>query len=399
MGYALIGFICLASGIALGFFVFYEKRKRLDNDQIALHKRQTELLERERQLKALEEEVRAARNDVISFDEIQHENAIMRTDLQNIEVECRKLQLDHMVQGERQDEVDQRCQSLAERYLGENVKWIGTKLTPNNYVNSKAKLVKVIELCRAIGFEIPESEEEELLADLKAEYEKVLRADFERQEQARIKAQIREEQKLEREVQKELEQLERERAAIQAALEKALQETEDEHSAEIERLRTRLQEAEEKSQRAVSRAQMTRSGHVYVISNIGAFGEDVFKIGMTRRLEPEQRVKELSSASVPFPYDVHMMISCDDAPALESCVHKALHKQRLNRMNLRKEFFRTDIDTVRNIVEDNHGEVSYVADAEALEYYQSREISDEDYEFIEQTYNTLEDEENSEPVD
>jgi hypothetical protein len=269
----------------------------------------------------------------------------------------------------------------------------------NNFAGSKTKLLEVIERCRSIGFEITSVHEGQLVLDLKQEYEKVLRADFERQEQARIKAQIREEQRLEREIQKEIERLERERMAIKVALEKALREADDKHSEEIERLRVRLQEADEKSQRAISQAQMTKSGHVYVISNIGSFGNDVFKIGMTRRLEPEQRVKELSGASVPFPYDIHMMISCDDAPSLENALHHALHKQRINKVNIRKEFFRTDIDSIKNIVEENHGEVSYIADVESLEYYESRNISDDDFEFIEQAYNALEDEENAEPCD
>ena len=202
----------------------------------------------------------------------------------------------------------------------------------------------------------------------------------------------------EREIQRELKQLDRERAAIQAALEKALADAKDEHSEEVERLKARLKEAEERSERTKSRAEMTRSGHVYVISNIGSFGEGVFKIGLTRRLEPDVRVRELSNASVPFGFDVHMMISSDDAPALENELHRALHRERLNKVNPRKEFFRTDIETLRQLVEKTHGEVSYIADAEALEYHQSIEMSEEDFEFIEASYEALEDEENEEPV-
>ena len=191
-----------------------------------------------------------------------------------------------------------------------------------------------------------------------------------------------------------MQQLERERTAIQSALEKALEEAADKHSDEIDRLRARLKEAEDKSQRATARAQFTRSGHVYVISNIGAFGENVYKIGMTRRLEPIQRVKELSSASVPFPFDVHMMISSDDAPTLENILHRKLHEHRINKINVRKEFFRTDIDSIATIVQENHGKVEFVADAEALQYRQSLEVSDEDVAFIEETYAKLEEENN-----
>jgi len=137
---------------------------------------------------------------------------------------------------------------------------------------------------------------------------------------------------------------------------------------------------------------MTKAGYIYVISNIGSFGENTFKIGMTRRLEPTDRVRELGDASVPFPFDVHMMISCDDAPSLENSLHRLLHKHRLNKIKPRKEFYKTDIETIRKIVLEHHGEVEYVADPEALEYHQSLTMTDEDAEYIEKVYQEAEDE-------
>ncbi|MNN07998.1 hypothetical protein D3C81_1208410 [compost metagenome] len=162
------------------------------------------------------------------------------------------------------------------------------------------------------------------------------------------------------------------------AVEKALLEASEEHKQELEAQRTKLeQEIEDvhkKYERAKSMAQMTKQGHVYVISNIGAFGNDVFKIGMTRRLEPMDRVNELSNASVPFEFDVHAMIICDDAPALEKALHTELHNHRLNKINHRKEFFRTDIKRIIECVNKNHGEVEYVADPVALQYNRSLEM-------------------------
>jgi hypothetical protein len=113
-------------------------------------------------------------------------------------------------------------------------------------------------------------------------------------------------------------------------------------------------------------AQQTKAGNVYVISNVGTFGAGVFKVGMTRRLEPLDRIRELGDASVPFPFDVHMMISCEDAPALECALHRALHKSRINRVNPRKEFFRTDLQLIVDVVQEHHGCVDYAADPEAL---------------------------------
>ncbi|CND05665.1 T5orf172 domain [Yersinia pseudotuberculosis] len=123
-------------------------------------------------------------------------------------------------------------------------------------------------------------------------------------------------------------------------------------------------------------AQLTKQGHVYVISSIGSFGEDVLKIGITRRLEPMGRVKELSGAAVPFDFDIHAMISCDDAPALEKTLHDHLENYRINKINLRKEFFRVELSKIINEVERHHGRVDYIADPVALQYLQSLEYAE-----------------------
>lgn len=328
---------------------------------------------------------------IVTYRELQDENAILKRDLQNIDVNLNKLHLDCELQGQRQKQLDERSTEPAERYLRETVKAVGALLSSNNFSACKERLLDVIRRCRDIGFDIPEAEEQRLVADLRTQFEKEVKLEFEREEQRRIKAQIREEEKLQREVDRELKQLERERLAIQAALDQALAAAQDKHSEEVDRLKARLAEAEEKSKRALSMAQQTKAGNIYVISNIGSFGEGVFKVGMTRRLEPKDRVRELGDASVPFLYDVHMMISCDDAPALENALHRELHKSRLNKVNPRKEFFRTDIETISRIVREHHGEVQYVADPEALEYRQSLSMSAGDAEFIEQVFDAADD--------
>lgn len=146
----------------------------------------------------------------------------------------------------------------------------------------------------------------------------------------------------------------------------------------------------------MSMAQQTRSGYVYVISNIGSFGNDVFKIGMTRRLEPMDRVKELGDASVPFSFDVHMMISCDDAPTLEKTLHRRFHKQRMNKVNFRKEFFNVSLDDIHQAVVDNHGVVDYVAEPEALEYNEGLNMDSDDQEFVENVLETYESDDDDE---
>jgi len=367
------------------------QRTQLDSTAKTLQTKQSELDQRAQTLEQQRQEFDAR---VVSYTELKDENGILKRDLQNIEVNLRKLQMDRDLQEERQDTLDARAKEVGSKYLKDNIKWLAKSLTPNNYAASKQRLQTVIERCRGIGFEISSDEEAGYLSDLKTGYEMVVRAAFEREEQARIKAQIREEQKREREIAQELQRLDHERAAIQAAVEKALAEAKGEHSEQVEELKRRLAEIDEKTQRTKSQAELTKSGHVYVISNVGSFGEGVFKIGLTRRLEPAIRVRELGDASVPFPFDVHMMISSDDAPALENALHEALHKVRLNKVNPRKEFFRAKIDAIHKLVEEHcDGEVLYTADPEALEYRQSLEMSDEDAEFIDSVYDAVEEDE------
>ena len=180
------------------------------------------------------------------YTELQDENAILKRDLRNIHVQVHKGQLDTQAQRKQHAEIVQKVSDLGSRYLKENVKWISTSLNPNNFAASKQRLVDVIERCRGMGFEIPDAEERSLLDDLRSEFQMIVRAAFEREEQARIKAQIRDEQIREREIEREQKRLELEREAIRVALERALAEAEGQHTEEVERLKARLIEAEEK---------------------------------------------------------------------------------------------------------------------------------------------------------
>jgi hypothetical protein len=120
------------------------------------------------------------------------------------------------------------------------------------------------------------------------------------------------------------------------------------------------------------RAANTRAGYVYVISNIGAFGPDVVNIGMTRRLDPLDRVNELGDASVPFRYDVHALVFADDAVALEGSLHAEFEPHRVNMVNARREFFRVTPATVKDVLQRFSGSLlEYVEEAEALEWRQS----------------------------
>lgn len=203
----------------------------------------------------------------------------------------------------------------------------------------------------------------------------------EKEEQRIIKEQIREEEMARRDYEKAIKEAAKEEDLLKKLMEKAklqLQEATEQQKAEYESklidLQQKLQEVEDKNQRALSMAQQTKSGHVYIISNIGSFGEDVYKIGMTRRLNPLDRVKELGDASVPFAFDVHSMIFSDDAPKLETELHKIFNKNQVNKINSKKEFFKVNIKEIREQIEELDIQAKWTMLAEAKEYRESLAI-------------------------
>lgn len=209
-------------------------------------------------------------------------------------------------------------------------------------------------------------------------YKYRLKKHQEQEEQREIRTQIREEERARREIEKTLREAEKEEKIIQAALAKAKSELETataeqkhKYESQLRALEEKLAEAEAKGERALSMAQQTKRGHIYIISNIGSFGEQVFKIGMTRRLEPFDRVKELGDASVPFPFDVHAMIFSEDAPKLEKELHRHFELASVNKVNNRKEFFKLNLKEIRDYLNKEDIDVRWTMTAEATEYRQS----------------------------
>lgn len=203
----------------------------------------------------------------------------------------------------------------------------------------------------------------------------------EREKQRQLREQMREEEKARREYERAIKEAAKEEDTLRKAMEKAQQQVaaasetqRAEFEAKLLELQTKLQAAEEKNQRALSMAQQTRTGHVYIISNIGSFGEEVFKIGMTRRLDPNDRIRELGDASVPFEFDVHAMIFNEDAPALEKTLHRHFLRQQINKVNPRKEFFRLSLADIRSELEDLGIEAHWTMTAAAHEYRESQRI-------------------------
>lgn len=205
----------------------------------------------------------------------------------------------------------------------------------------------------------------------------------------RLTHEYREQLKIERDERAEASRLEREEKRLlqdaktaqkeeeryQQLLEKARSEigvvTSDAHRAKVEELQRLLAEAHAKAKRAQAMAEKTRSGFVYVISNIGSFGDDVVKIGLTRRLDPSDRVRELGDASVPFLFDTHAMIYSEEAPALEAALHAEFAEKRINAANMRKEFFRVTLSEVEEAVQRLAPDADFHTDIEAQEFYET----------------------------
>jgi hypothetical protein len=203
----------------------------------------------------------------------------------------------------------------------------------------------------------------------------------EAEEQRQIKEQIREEEKAQREIEralrdsaKEQDVLRRAMAKAQEQIEQATSEQRAKYELQLRDLETRLREAEQKNERALSMAQQTKRGYVYVISNVGSFGEHVYKIGLTRRVDPLDRVRELGDSSVPFEFDVHAMIHSEDAPALECSLHKQFVSLQVNKVNHRKEFFRVDLGQLRSMIEQLGIRAHWTMTAEAREYRETLAI-------------------------
>jgi hypothetical protein len=230
---------------------------------------------------------------------------------------------------------------------------------------------------------ISESYRELKLRELSFVYEYEEWKQKEKEEQARIREQIREEERAAKELEKAKRDAEKEAKRNADALAKARADVEGANEkqkeklfAQIAELEQRMKEMEEKN-RYISQAMLTKSGHVYIISNVGSFGEDMLKIGMTRRLEPMDRVKELGDASIPFPFDVHAMIRTSDAPSLENALHKQFNDRRVNLENNRKEFFYVTLEEIQaelNVLKDElniEAEIHITMAAEAKQWRMS----------------------------
>jgi hypothetical protein len=261
-------------------------------------------------------------------------------------------------------------------------------ISVKNIDSSRSKMQKSFDSLNQIfttdGLTLEKKLLEYKLEELSLIYTYELKKQQELDQQKAIKEQMIEEEKVRREIEREKAKIEKDQLQFSNEINKLMQYL-SKTSSDVEKqlyidkikeLEDKLKQLDADKTTVLEREANARAGFVYIISNIGSFGEDVYKIGMTRRLEPMDRIKELSSASVPFEFDVHAMIFSGDAPSLETSLHQHFENYSVNKVNLKKEFFRLSIDEIESFVKEKYNNtVEFTKTALAKEYRQSLQIA------------------------
>lgn len=260
------------------------------------------------------------------------------------------------------------------------------KVKVTNVDKSIERVYKAAETINRLGATIGVNVPMEYAAlkeeEVRLAYEFAMAKEREREELRIAREEERERRRVEREIAaerkklaKEQEQRIRARADLLKRLKDATGEERDEIARKIDEMDEQLSDIEKAIADVDYREANQRAGYVYVISNIGSFGENVYKIGMTRRLEPMDRVRELGDASVPFNFDVHALIFSEDAPGLEAALHREFEDRKLNMVNTRREFFHVSLDEIEEVVKRNYDKtVEFTEVPDAAQYRMSVEM-------------------------
>lgn len=212
------------------------------------------------------------------------------------------------------------------------------------------------------------------IEELQLAFEYQMKKQEEKEEQKAARAELREAARLQKEIAEQRQKIQKEQSHYTSAYNKILKQLEkDPNNAEIIEKKAQIEIHLEDIDKAIKdidyREANQKAGYVYIISNIGSFGENVYKIGMTRRLDPQDRIDELGDASVPFNFDVHAMIFSDDAPALEAALHRAFENKKLNMVNQRREFFNVTLDEIKEVIRNNFDKTVEFVDIPDAEQY------------------------------
>lgn len=326
----------------------------------------------------LTEAVKIDAYDNMKSDEIKNELSILRSrqdDLVHSEAA-----LTVATSGAKRAIINSQKKQILRCFNSECANILGN-VTVKNVDTSRGKIQRSYNIINKIfaidGVQISQDYLASKFEELSLVYAYMLKEDEEREQRKAIREQMVEEEKVRREIEREKQKIAKEEAQFSNEVKKLMsymQKAKDDverqlYLDKISDLEAKLKALSADKENILQREQNTRAGFVYIISNIGSFGENIYKIGMTRRLEPMDRINELSSASVPFPFDVHAMIFSDDAPALETILHQTFKKFQVNKVNPRKEFFHVDLNEVKKVVLANHNAtVKFIDIPDAVEY-------------------------------
>ncbi|WP_415293992.1 DUF4041 domain-containing protein, partial [Clostridium perfringens] len=262
------------------------------------------------------------------------------------------------------------------------------KVKYNNILSIEKRIKKTFERLNKLNesnrVELTEEYLDYKLLELEMVYEYQVKKQEEKEEQKRIREEMREEAKMKKELEeakkntlKDISHFKKALDALNKQLNSDRLSEEELHNLKVkkEELENKINDLNKTLEDIDYRQANQKAGYVYIISNIGAFGKDIYKIGMTRRLEPMDRVDELGDASVPFNFDVHAMIFSEDAPKLENALHKAFEDRKLNMVNSRREFFNVTLEEIEKVIKDNFDKtVEFVREPKAEQYRESLKI-------------------------
>lgn len=282
-------------------------------------------------------------------------------------------------------------QKLLLRAFNSECDEIINKVKYNNFDSSVKKMERSFNAIAKLGVTMAISITSDYydlkIQELQLALEYQIQKQREKEEKAELRAQQREEARLQKELKEQRKNIDKERKHYEQALSNINHQISTASDDNIEDLNQKkeeiiqsLSEIDTKIKDIDYREANQKAGYVYVISNIGSFGEGIYKIGMTRRLNPQDRVDELGDASVPFKFDVHAMIFSEDAPALEAALHRAFEDRKLNLVNQRREFFRVSLDEIKDVVKNNFDKtVEFVDVPDADQYRISLKLREEEH--------------------
>jgi predicted nucleic acid-binding Zn-ribbon protein len=384
-------------------------RESIGQEEVTLQKVQVQIMEARRELNALYENMAVVRQQILVFEDtvllesfalyvpkFQLTNsAEYKERLDGVRLSQKALiksggaaigNLDWEVNGKKSEgkKLVSDMMKLLIRSFNNECDYCVDNVKFDNVELGESRIRKSFEACNKLGRVMTVALTGAFLSlkleELYLAYEFQIKKQEEKEKAKKAREELREQQKLEQEIRAARDKILKERKHFNAALKNLTSRlavaTDPQERAELQ---TRIDEVKatrdelDREEKLIDyREQNAKAGYVYVISNVGAFGEGVYKIGMTRRLEPMDRVDELGDASVPFWFDVHAMVFSDNAPALEAKLHERFAAGRLNKVNGRKEFFRADIKEIEAVIRANYDSVvEVVHEAPAEQYRES----------------------------